>query len=544
MSEALVVRPITKGLTRTIGEYTGVLADIEFLLSRSGQRICGGCSTQFTYCSPTEFVDQLTKSVSHDDVVDIDLVLNLLDREPESVVEEAIKRGFVRGRINSEEVRLEEWGGGEISEVSVTVDRIKGASPDLRTRILGAFTTAENLQAVQIKAGAFNSPLGTICPHCFAPDLVSVSSGMTVESFKEATIDQAEKLLIELDIPGRHPDLIILKDLQCRLRRAIELGLGEFRLNRQLGELSDGERYRLIMASRVFAEVHGLEYEFRCPGVNFFAEDAQKIEAHLDYLRNDCGAKVEALQLQACLFPNFVIENQLSITKLKADGAEFPIGPGLNASLQGINNLAGRSGAGKSKLLAAEFTGFKRVVRLSAGESIIFKGRTVGALLGLAKPLKEFYANHPQSKVLGLKLSSFSGLLPGEKSRSTVREYELVSTVKFKNLSYDRTLRADVAELLTSFRHFPRLGFRLRLLSELGLDSIKPIDRIRDFTPAVRRLLRLVETITTTPAEGTLFILDDMLVGLSPEQLRRVLNQLQQLCDRGATVITTNLPEL
>jgi hypothetical protein len=508
---------------------------------------------EFDVLTSYEFVGRVERELQADAVIDINLEFPIVASEIPVLVSRAIERGFVRGRINGDDVRFEEWSPGEdvVESFYVTVDRIKGSSTELRARVLHAFSLAPTLDAARICASQLldnretpiaKTPIGAVCVGCGTAALVGVSAEVTLESIKQVTIFDAAKLVSKIVPTHSHPDGLILNDLLSRLRCAKHFGLGELRLDRPLQNLSTGERYRLALTARVFADVHGLKFELKDPAETFGGKDAKGMREHIRFLSEECGAEVEFSQLEACLAPEVLIGNVLSITALGGGSGEvFTVGAGLNGVIGAVNSLNGLSGSGKSRLLAGEVDGFKRIVRLGSDDRRIFKNKTVGALLGLAKPLKEFYSNHPHTKVVGLKPKSFSGLLPGERSRSTQREYDLLRTVKFKGLSYDETLRADVGTLFESFRHFPRLGYRLKLLKEIGLDFVRPIDLLREFTPPVQRMLRLVEAVAGNPAEGTLFILDGMLAGLTADQQRRSLKQLELLCSRGATVVTTNL---
>lgn len=548
MSEEIVVRPITRGLERSVGEYTGVFDDVGFLLSRSGKKICTSCGELSDFLSPAEFVDRVqqeshSQSPPKDAVIDVELLMPPGSSDPSVTLPQMMDAGFVRGRINGEAVRFEEWGEGEaIRTLTVTVDRIRSTAADLRARIFHAFSLISGLGAIGIGANSVLTSLGEHCLSCGAPALVACSNGVTSSQFSSASFAECKSLVSQISLRILHPDGLIRDDLIARLQVAALLGIAELKMDRLLGTLSAGERYRLALCARVFANVVGLEFELKDAGVTFGGKDAERISSHIRYLREVCGAEVDASQLEACLAPDFHIDSNLSISSdaLGESGA-FRLGEGLVASRNRISSLNGLSGSGKSRLLNREIGEFSRVVRLSSDDRRSFKNKTVGSLLGLAKPLREFYSGHPHARVAGLKPSSFSGLLPGERSRATQREYDLVRTVKFKGLSYDETLRSDVETLLVSFRHFPRLGSRLKLLHEMGLGFVRPIDLLRSFTPPIQRLLRLVEAMTSNPAGGTLYVLDGMLTGLSSDQQERVIKQFEALCSRGSTVITTNL---
>lgn len=112
-----------------------------------------------------------------------------------------------------------------------------------------------------------------------------------------------------------------------------------------------------------------------------------------------------------------------------------------------------------------------------------------------------------------------------------------VQAVKLHGYSIVDILKMDVREALPVFKDQPRIEKELQLLQEVGLDYLHLGESTPSLSGGEAQLLKLVKHLNRNQAT-TLFVFDEPTIGLHPLDVKTLVNVMQQLLDRGATIIT------
>lgn len=112
-----------------------------------------------------------------------------------------------------------------------------------------------------------------------------------------------------------------------------------------------------------------------------------------------------------------------------------------------------------------------------------------------------------------------------------------VQVVKWHGYSIVDILKMDVREALPVFEDQPRIEKELQLLQEVGLDYLHLGESTPSLSGGEAQRLKLVKHLNRNQAT-TLFVFDEPTIGLHPLDVKTLVNVMQQLLDRGATIIT------
>lgn len=117
------------------------------------------------------------------------------------------------------------------------------------------------------------------------------------------------------------------------------------------------------------------------------------------------------------------------------------------------------------------------------------------------------------------------------------RYNKAVQEVKWHGYSIVDLLKLDVATALPIFKRAPKIERELKLLQEVGLDYLHLGESTPSLSGGEAQRLKLVKHLNREQGE-TLFVFDEPTIGLHPLDVKTLLGVMQQLLDRGATIVT------
>ncbi len=117
------------------------------------------------------------------------------------------------------------------------------------------------------------------------------------------------------------------------------------------------------------------------------------------------------------------------------------------------------------------------------------------------------------------------------------RYNKAVQEVKWHGYSIVDLLKLDVAAALPVFKRAPKIERELKLLQEVGLDYLHLGESTPSLSGGEAQRLKLVKHLNRDQGE-TLFVFDEPTIGLHPLDVKILLGVMQQLLDRGATIVT------
>lgn len=112
-----------------------------------------------------------------------------------------------------------------------------------------------------------------------------------------------------------------------------------------------------------------------------------------------------------------------------------------------------------------------------------------------------------------------------------------VQQVKWHGYSIVDILKLDVREALKVFADVPKIERELKLLQEVGLVYLHLGESTPSLSGGEAQRLKLVKHLNRNQAT-TLFVFDEPTIGLHPLDVKTLVNVMQQLVDRGATIVT------
>lgn len=350
---------------------------------------------------------------------------------------------------------------------TVAQGRFEGVEPMLWRRLQEKGGDAKGME------GYF---LHTSCRACGGERLNPLSRGAAVRDVRlpqlsALSLDGLRRWLekLEQELPSAHQKLVepYLLDLQTKLRRLSDVGLGYLSLERQAGTLSGGETQRLRLAAALDSDITGIFYMLDEPTVGLHPQDTQGMIDVLKQLRDngntvlviehdpdvmraadhiiDIGpgagrhggqvvgsGTLEELAAQ----PDSVTGAWLARhqpqkrTPRAGDGRRVKI---RNACLHNLQNVdaefpvrclsavTGVSGSGKSSLVfgvladereqrthVAGLEHFSRVVVIEQEALVRMRRSNVATYTGLYSDIRSLFAATPQAKKLGLGAGAFS----------------------------------------------------------------------------------------------------------------------------------------
>ncbi len=181
---------------------------------------------------------------------------------------------------------------------------------------------------------------------------------------------------------------------------------------------------------------------------------------------------------------------------------------------------------------------------------------------GLFTPIRELFAQLPESRMRGYRLGRFSfnvrggrceacsgdGIIkiemhflpdvyvPCEVCRGRRYARETLE-VMYKGKSIADVLEMTVDEALAFFENLPKVRRKLLTLSEVGLGYIRLGQQATTLSGGEAQRVKLSTELSKIGTGRTLYILDEPTTGLHFEDIKMLLGVLGKLADRGNTVV-------
>lgn len=182
--------------------------------------------------------------------------------------------------------------------------------------------------------------------------------------------------------------------------------------------------------------------------------------------------------------------------------------------------------------------------------------------VGVFTDIRDFFAELPEAKARGYTSGRFSFNVKGgrceacqgdgqikiemnfladvyvecEKCHGT-RYNEETLAVKYKGKSIADVLDMTVEEAYRFFINVPKIARKLELLKRVGLEYIKLGQSSLDLSGGEAQRIKLSKELSARSTGQTIYILDEPTTGLHFEDIKMLLNVLQELVDAGNTVV-------
>ena len=112
-----------------------------------------------------------------------------------------------------------------------------------------------------------------------------------------------------------------------------------------------------------------------------------------------------------------------------------------------------------------------------------------------------------------------------------------IEDIKWKGMSIVDVLNLDIDQAISVFAKEPKIERELKLLKEVGLSYLHLGESTPTLSGGEAQRLKLV-THLTHKQDKTLFVFDEPTIGLHPLDVKVLVEVMQKLIDRGATIIT------
>jgi excinuclease ABC subunit A len=181
---------------------------------------------------------------------------------------------------------------------------------------------------------------------------------------------------------------------------------------------------------------------------------------------------------------------------------------------------------------------------------------------GIFTPIRELYTQLPQARTRGYKPGRFSFNVKGGRCEACEgdgilriemhflpdvfvtceecqgRRYNPQTLeIRFKGKSIADVLEMTVEEALEFLEHIPSVKNGLQTLSQVGLDYIHLGQQATTLSGGEAQRIKLAKELSKRATGRTLYILDEPTTGLHFADVEKLLDVLNQLVDRGNTVV-------
>ncbi len=181
---------------------------------------------------------------------------------------------------------------------------------------------------------------------------------------------------------------------------------------------------------------------------------------------------------------------------------------------------------------------------------------------GVFTPIRELFAETPEAKARGYKPGRFSFNVKGGRCESCFgdgiiqiemhfladvfvpcevckgRRYnEETLDIRYKGKNIYEVLEMTVDEALAFFENVPKISKKLQTLSDVGLGYIKLGQPATTLSGGEAQRVKLAKELSKVGTGNTLYILDEPTTGLHFDDIKRLLNVLDRLTEKGNTVV-------
>lgn len=258
----------------------------------------------------------------------------------------------------------------------------------------------------------------------------------------------------------------------------------------------------------------------------------------------------------------------------------------LNIPLGTITCVTGVSGSGKSSLIhytlfpilnrhffraKREPLPFKEVIGLDYIDKVIEVdqspiGRTPrsnpATYTGMFSDIRTLFAELPESKIRGYKPGRFSFNVKGGRCETCegagMKKIEMeflpdvhvpcetckgkrfnreTLEIRFKGKSISDVLDMTVSEAIPFFEHQPKINRKVQILNDVGLGYITLGQHATTLSGGEAQRVKLSEELSKKDTGKTLYILDEPTTGLHFQDIRKLMDVLQKLTDKGNTIL-------
>lgn len=182
--------------------------------------------------------------------------------------------------------------------------------------------------------------------------------------------------------------------------------------------------------------------------------------------------------------------------------------------------------------------------------------------VGLFTPIRSLFAQTVEARMRGYEPRRFSFNVPSGRCEACqglgVRKIEMhfladvwmtcevcdgkrymkeTLEVTYKGKTIADTLEMTVAEALEHFENVPRIRRMLQRLYEVGLDYIKLGQSAITLSGGEAQRVKLAKELSRPGTGKTIYLLDEPTTGLHFDDIRKLLNVLNSLVDKGNTVL-------
>jgi len=181
---------------------------------------------------------------------------------------------------------------------------------------------------------------------------------------------------------------------------------------------------------------------------------------------------------------------------------------------------------------------------------------------GVFTPIRELFASLPESKIRGYKPGRFSFNVKGGRCDACDGQgYNIIDMlflpsvhvpcdvckgkrynretleIKYKGKNIADVLDMSVKEAYEFFENIPQIKRKLKLLMDVGLSYIKLGQPATTLSGGEAQRIKLAKELSKIATGKTLYILDEPTTGLHFDDIKKLLNVLHLLVDKGNTVI-------
>ena len=182
--------------------------------------------------------------------------------------------------------------------------------------------------------------------------------------------------------------------------------------------------------------------------------------------------------------------------------------------------------------------------------------------IGLFTPIRELFAETPESKARGYKPGRFSFNVKGGRCEACSgdgiiqiemhflsdvyvpcevckgkRYNEETLDIRYKGKNIYEVLEMTVEEGLEFFENIPKIHKKLQTLFDVGLGYMKLGQPATTLSGGEAQRIKLAKELSRTSTGQTLYILDEPTTGLHFDDIKRLLNVLNRLTDAGNSII-------
>lgn len=181
---------------------------------------------------------------------------------------------------------------------------------------------------------------------------------------------------------------------------------------------------------------------------------------------------------------------------------------------------------------------------------------------GMFSDIRTLFAELPESKIRGYKPGRFSFNVKGGRCETCegagMKKIEMeflpdvhvpcetckgkrfnreTLEIRFKGKSISDVLDMTVAEAIPFFENQPKINRKVQILNDVGLGYITLGQHATTLSGGEAQRVKLSEELSKKDTGKTLYILDEPTTGLHFQDIRKLLDVLQKLADKGNTIL-------